>query len=105
MEETKTPEILQSKRKTTTNIKNNNILILNSTNNKYNLLTDNNMDLDNFLDNYEELNGINIMDNYFKRKVKSRKNFISKIPLPKENCLINLGSKYKNLQSKIHMSV
>lgn len=100
MEEIKNTEIMQTKRKTTSNIKNNNILISNIQH-KLNFLSENHMDLDNLLNDYEELNGINFTEKYFKRKVTSRRSFVSKIPSPSENSKFNIGKKYPNFDSKI----
>lgn len=100
MEEVNNKELIRTNRKTTSNIKNNQIMISNS-NNKYNLLSDNDFDFNNMLNDYEELNGINFTDKFFKRKVTSRKSFISKIPIPDKKCIINVGRKYPNFESKL----
>jgi hypothetical protein len=100
MEVLKNTGILQTKRKTTSNIKNNYILISNSKHN-LNFLSANNFDLDNILNDYEELNGIDFTDKLFRRKVTSRRSFLSKIPPPNKNCQINVGRKYQNFDSKL----
>lgn len=98
MEELKYTELTQTKRKTTSNIKTNNILISNSKP-KINFLS--NINLDDLLNDYEELNGINFTEKYFKRRVKSRRSFVSKIPSVDKKININVGKKYPNFTSKL----
>ena len=100
MEEIKIDEILNTKRKTTNNIKKNN-LILPKSDNKLNNNNEDIINLDDILNDYLEENGIFFTEKKPRKKIIYRENFISKIPSPCKDVSLNIGQKYPDFQSKL----